>query len=248
MQSFSFKGIKISVCTLKVAVDYTLNYIKTKKPAYICVTDAGNVVNAFRKSPELKCAINKSLISLPDGRPLSLFAGLKGIKGIDRAAGPDFMEKMFAATSDTDNGHFFLGDTDEILNKLIGKISSDHKIKISGTFSPKFGLWDDNYSNEIIKMINDSNADLIWVSLGGGRQEIWMMNNFFKLNKGIMTGVGAAFRFYTGEIKRAPEILQKSGFEWFYRFLQQPSKMFRRYLFTLPFFVYYSFGEYFKKS
>ena len=248
MHSYRFKGIKINVCNMKSAVEFTLEKLNSGLPGYICVTDVGNIINAHRKNPELKSAINNSLLSLPDGRPLSLFAGLKGIKEIDRVAGPDFMQDMFNRTSGKSIRHFFLGDTEEVLKEVIRKARSEYDISISGFYSPSFDNWSDDYNEEIIKRLNDSGSDLIWIGLGGGRQEIWMKNNYVKLNKGIMTGVGAAFRFYTGKIKRAPAFLQKSGFEWSYRLLQQPGKMFNRYLSTLPYFMLYSFSEFFKKS
>lgn len=247
MYSYYFKGIKINICTLESAGNYILSRFNTNKPAYICVTDVGNLVNACRKSPGLKNAINNSLLSLPDGRPLSLYAKLKGIDGIDRVAGPDFMRKIFEMTSGNSVKHFFLGDTEEILEKLNIKINKDFKIRIAGSFSPEFGKWDEKVNSEIIRRLNDAGADLIWVSLGGGKQENWMHENYVKLNKGIMIGVGAAFRFYLGEIKRAPLIFQKSGFEWLFRLIQQPSKMFKRYLTTLPYFVFYTVQEFFKK-
>lgn len=248
LNNLYIKGIKVSCCDLQSSVSETISAIKLQKPNYICVTDAGNLVNAHRKSPELKNAINNSLISLPDGRPLSVFAKLKGIKNIDRVAGPDFMEKFFEATSGTDIGHFFLGDTDEIQDKLRKKISGKYRIKIAGSFSPEFGNWNDETDNNILLKIKESDADLIWVGLGGGKQEIWMKNNYMKLDKGIMIGVGAAFRFYLGEIKRAPLIFQKLGLEWMFRLIQQPEKMFKRYATTLPFFILYSIQEIFKNN
>lgn len=248
MLSFYFKDIKVNICNLRSSTEFVLSYLNFKKPAFICVTDAGNIVNAYRNSPELKEAINSSLLSLPDGRPVSLFAGLKGIKGIDRVAGPDFMERIFEMTSDKKVKHFFLGDTEEILGKMKFSVEKNYNLDVNGTLSPAFGEWSLEMNDEIIKCLNESGADLIWVSFGGGKQEIWMKDNFVKLNKGIMIGVGAAFRFYLGEIQRAPVILQRTGFEWMYRLIQQPSKMFKRYLSTLPYFILYSAQEFFRKS
>ncbi len=246
LNNFYFKGIKITCCNLDTSVKYTVSKINSGKPYYICVTDAGNIVNAYRKSGELKTAINNSFMSLPDGKPVSVFAKLKGIKNIERVAGTDFMEEVFRVTSGTDIGHFFLGDTSEIHEILKEKISSKYNLKIAGSYSPEFGNWDKNKDDEIISRIRESGADLIWTAFGGGWQEIWMMNNFKKLDNGIMIGIGAAFRFYTGKIKRAPLIFQRLGLEWLFRLVQQPGKMFMRYISTLPLFILYSFEEFFK--
>ncbi|MEO6695345.1 MAG: WecB/TagA/CpsF family glycosyltransferase [Ignavibacteria bacterium] len=248
MKNFYFKNIKVSCCDSESAVAEVIAHSKLNKPHYICVTDVGNIVNAHRKSPALKEAINNSFISLPDGRPVSLFAKLKGITNIDRVAGPDFMEKVFEKTSGTETTHFFLGDTGEIHRSLKAKLSKKYKLNVTGSLSPEFGTWTPEINDSIIKAIKTADPDFIWVSLGGGKQEIWMKENFEKLNKGIMVGVGAAFRFYTGDIKRAPYIFQRLGFEWFFRLIQQPRKMFYRYASTLPFFVLYSVQELFTNN
>lgn len=245
LKSLYFKDIKVSCCDLESSVSETISGLKTQKPNYICVTDVGNLVNAYRKSPELKFAINSSLMSLPDGKPLSVFAKLKGISEIERVAGPDFMQEIFLKTSGTEISHFLLGDTIEIQNLLKENISKNYNLKLAGSFSPQFENWDSRTDENIISRINSSGADIIWVSLGGGKQEIWMKNNYMKLNKGIMIGVGAAFRFYLGNIKRAPVFFQKLGLEWLFRLIQQPKKMFKRYATTLPYFLLYTLQEIF---
>jgi N-acetylglucosaminyldiphosphoundecaprenol N-acetyl-beta-D-mannosaminyltransferase len=248
MKSIFIKGVKISICDIKSAVIDTVDLLSSGKPSYICVTDAGNVVNAFRISKDLNNAINNSDISLPDGRPISLLAKLKGIEGIDRVAGPDFMQKIFEHTSGSKLTHFFLGDTNEILDKLIKTVSSKYNIRISGSYSPPFDQWTEVTDDDIIGRLQDAAPDFIWVSLGGGKQEVWMMKNHKRLEKGVMIGVGAAFRFLTGDIQRAPLIMQKAGLEWFYRLIQQPGKMSGRYAGTLPYFAVYSIQELFKNK
>lgn len=248
LKNFYIKEIKISCCNLDSAVNELLSVLKLKFPEYICVTDAGNLVNAYRKSPELKTAINNSLMSLPDGRPISIFAGIKGIDNIDRVAGPDFMKKVFEKTSGTGIRHFFLGDTESILSKLSAELKKNYDLQIAGFYSPPFGNWNSETDNLILDKIREANADIIWISLGGRKQEVWMNNNYRKLNKGVMIGVGAAYRFYLGEIKRAPKIFQRLGLEWFFRLIQQPGKMFKRYLTTLPFFIIYIIQDLFNKN
>jgi N-acetylglucosaminyldiphosphoundecaprenol N-acetyl-beta-D-mannosaminyltransferase len=158
------------------------------------------------------------------------------------------MEKVFEKTSDSSITHFFLGDTEETHLRLREKLSKKYKLKIAGSYSPEFGNWSSQTNEKIIQMINIANPDFIWVSLGGGRQENWMRDHFIKLNKGIMVGVGAAFRFYLKEIKRAPYIFQRLGLEWLFRLIQQPRKMFIRYTTTLPFFIFYCAQEFFANN
>jgi exopolysaccharide biosynthesis WecB/TagA/CpsF family protein len=243
MKSIYIKGVRVNVCEIDSAINAALALAESSAPSYICVTDAGNIVNSYRHSEELREAINSSAISLPDGRPISILAKMKGIKGIERVAGPDFMQKMFEQTSGRNISHFFLGDTEEFLVKFIRSISEKYNIEIAGHFSPPFGKWTEQTDSLIAEKINESRADLIWVSLGGGKQEVWMMSNHKNLTKGVMIGVGAAFRFLSGDIKRAPILMQRAGLEWFYRLIQQPGKMGARYAGTLPYFALYSIQE-----
>lgn len=248
MNCIYIKGVKVSVCNIETALGETLKLINNSVPSYICVTDAGNIVNAYRNSDLLKEAINLSAISLPDGRPISLLAGFKGISGIDRVAGFDFMSALFKVSEKNNIRHFFLGDSEETLQKLKILVQSKFNVPVAGVYSPPFGKWNDSINADVIHRVNSSGADIIWVSLGGGRQEIWMMENYRSLSKGVMVGIGAGLRFFTGQIRRAPAFMQRAGLEWLYRLLQQPGKMAGRYASTLPCFALYSIQEIFSDN
>lgn len=243
MESIYFKGVKVSVCNNETAAEEALRLSRSGIPSYVCVTDAGNIVNAVRGSGALRNAINGSHLSLPDGRPISAVASVKGIRGIARVTGADFMMNVISSGRAYSMRHFLLGDTDEIQERLANELCKRFGVRIAGRYSPPFSPLEEMDNDIAIRKIEDSGADFIWVSLGGGKQEIWMQKNHRRMSKGVMTGVGAAFRFITGDIKRAPVPLQNIGLEWLYRLLQQPGKMAGRYAGTLPVFLYYSIQE-----
>lgn len=243
MKCIYIKGVKVSICDLETASSEALRLSRLGSPYYICVTDAGNIVNAYRHSRELRTAINDSAISLPDGRPISMLANAKGIAGMGRVAGPDFMEKMFRLTAGSGSGHFFIGDTEQTLKRLSDLVRKQFNAEVAGYISPPFGESSGKIDEEIMRSVNSSGAEFVWVGLGGGKQEIWMHRNIGHLDKGIMTGVGAAFRFMLGDIKRAPKPMQGAGLEWLFRLFQQPGKMGKRYASTLPLFAVYSIQE-----
>lgn len=85
--------------------------------------------------------------------------------------------------------------------------------------------------------MNDSNADLYWIGLGAPKQEIWMYENYKKLNKGIMIGIGAGFNYMAGKIKHAPEWMKNASLEWLYRLIQEPGRLWKRYLITNTLFL-----------
>ncbi len=243
MKCIYIKGVKVNVCDLETASSEALRLSRLDSPSYICVTDAGNIVNAYRKSGELRIAINDSAISLPDGRPISMLANAKGITGMGRVAGPDFMENIFRLTAGSDSSHFFIGDTEHTLKRLSELANKKYNAKVAGYFSPPFDDVSGKNDEEIMSSVNSSGARFVWVGLGGGKQEVWMHRNVRHLDKGIMTGVGAAFRFMLGDIKRAPKAMQSAGLEWLFRLLQQPGKMGMRYASTLPLFAVYTIQE-----
>lgn len=201
------------------------------------MNDVGNIVNAYRKSEQMKIAINSSYLSVPDGKPLAYVGKKLGTENIKRVAGPDLADLVFSSF-DGNVKHFILGDTIEYQNKLISFLKSNYKeINICGTLSPPFKKWDDKINNDIKEKIILSDADIIWVCLGGGKQEIWMYDNYKKFEKGIFIGIGAGFRWLTGDIKRAPKFFQEIGMEWLFRFVQQPRTTFGRLISTLPYFI-----------
>jgi N-acetylglucosaminyldiphosphoundecaprenol N-acetyl-beta-D-mannosaminyltransferase len=237
IDSCFFKGVKINIINLDILNCFDFEN-SIKETNYFCVTDVGNVVNAYKRSRMLKEAINGSSISLPDGKPLSVFGKLIGFKDIGRTSGADVMHCLFKLSLEKGYSHCFIGDTEELLEKLINKIKSEYtNLKIKGYYSPPFSEWNKEKNEKIINIINKFDADFIWISFGGGTQEIWMYENFSKINRGILIGIGAGFRWFLGEIKQAPRFLQKLSMEWLFRLMQQPRKMFTRYMTTLPFFA-----------
>jgi len=116
------------------------------------------------------------------------------------------------------------------------------KLIIAGLFSPPFRKLSESEENEIVKKINYSNASLIFVALGCPKQEIWMKRMKGKIN-GVMVGVGGAFPVYAGITKRAPLWMQKTSLEWLFRMIQEPGRLWKRYLVTNSKFIFLSLIE-----
>jgi len=88
-------------------------------------------------------------------------------------------------------------------------------------------------------MINEAKPDVLWVGLGCPKQDIWIHEHKNQLNVPIAVGVGAAFSFFAGTVKRAPGWIEKSGFEWLWRFTQEPRKLWRRDFVDGPRFLFH---------
>ena len=175
---------------------------------------------------------NNAIINLPDGKPLSIIAKFYGHKNIERVTGPDFMEEIFKISENEGYKHYFYGSTEDTLNKMIDLIKIKYpNISIEGYYSPPFKSNVEIESKEFIDNINNLNVDFLWVGLGAPKQEEWMAIHHKKINA-LMIGVGAGFDYHAGNIKRAPNWIQNCSLEWVYRLLQDPKRLFRRYLST----------------
>ena len=127
---------------------------------------------------------------------------------------------------------FFIGSSDEVLVKMIDKlkiIAPD--LQISGYLNGYNQL-----NNETLDIINESNANILWIGLGSPKQEIWLSKNINKLNINIAQCVGDVFSYIAGNRLRGPKFFRKFGFEWLFRLLQHPIRYFNRYVIGIPYF------------
>ncbi|MFD0047942.1 WecB/TagA/CpsF family glycosyltransferase [Actinomycetes bacterium NPDC127524] len=229
-------GVNIAAINMQWLLDYFKTNINTKtgnriSGDYICVSNVHTTVMSYEDSSYCKVQ-NGGLMAIPDGGPLSTVGRKRGFESMERITGPSLMEEVFKISVENGYRHYFYGSTEQALEKLCKKLSHEYSsIEIAGSYSPPFRPLTSEEDMEIIKKINDSNPDFVWVGLGAPKQEIWMAEHQGKVN-GIMLGVGAGFDYYVGNIKRAPQWMQKNNLEWFYRLCQDPMRLFKRYFNT----------------
>lgn len=197
-----------------------------------------HVTMMARKNPALTAALNHpQALTLPDGMPLVWALRSWGEDVKDRVYGPDFFELCLAETQHPVK-HFFYGSTEETLEKLRKNITTRLPgIQIAGMYSPPFRQLTPEEEAEIIKTINDSNADIIWVGLGAPRQELWADRVAGRLNAPVVAAIGAAFDFHAGTVAQAPDWLQNHGLEWLYRLAKEPRRLWFRYCYYNPLFI-----------
>jgi len=215
-----------------------MNFLsESKMPGYITVINAHTVVESVL-NPDFGKIINEGFMALPDGRPLSVIARWKGDKNMKRVFGPTLMEKIINWGQGNQIKHFFFGSTQLILEKMSAVIQKKFpEAIVCGMISPPFKSLLPNENLEFISQINDLNPDIIWVGLGAPKQEKWMSENYQKLNKGIMIGIGAGFDYLAGETHHAPDWMKNYSLEWLYRLIQEPQRLWKRYLITNPLFI-----------
>lgn len=224
-------GVDIAAIDMDGLLSYTCANLAALSGDYICVANVHTTVTAYRDAG-YRAVQNGGIMAIPDGGPLSAVGRRRGHPDMRRTTGPSFMEEIFALSAGRGWRHYFYGSTDETLEKLRLTLEQRYPgVQIAGTFSPPFREMTAEEDLEAVRRVNDSGADFIWVGLGAPKQELWMAAHQGRV-RGLMVGVGAAFDYLAGNIKRAPQWMQKGNLEWLYRLMQDPRRLFARYLST----------------
>ena len=187
-----------------------------------------HVVMESRQSPALAEAVNAATLVVPDGMPLVIAVRSNGYPMRDRADGPGLMHKVLTHEDCRTWRHYFYGSTQDVLDGILQKFPNAN---IAGVHAPPFRALTPEEDATIVDEINASGTDVLWVGLGCPKQERWMFEHAARLNVPVILGVGQAFDILAGAKKRAPLWMCKTGLEWLYRLLQEPRRLWKRYLF-----------------
>ena len=219
-----------------------------RKCHQIVVTGMHGVMEGY-KDKEFQKILNSADLFVPDGISLVWTAKILGYPLKERVTGTDLMKEFFKIAEKRGYKSFFFGDTKETLKLLRDKLKKAFpNLKIVGFYSPPFRSLTEKENKEIIKMINEKEPDVLWVALGLPKQEKWIFVHKEELKVPVVAGVGAAFKFLSERVKRAPDWVGKHGFEWLWRFFQEPKRLWRRTFFDVPKFVLLMTKELIKKK
>jgi len=226
-QRFYIKNAALSIVNLNSVLRFIDKLTKNDKIGYICVTNSRTVHLANHNKDY--CEIqNNSLLSVPDGAPLVWIAHNKGLKTVGKVSGKDLMDALFQISVENNYSHYFFGSTPQTINLLQNQLKKDIRgINIKGAISPPFQPLEEFDIESLAKEINRLKPTFFWCGLGAPKQERFIAMLQPKLEKTICIGVGLAFEYVAGTVKRAPLWMQKSGLEWSYRLRQQPQNISR---------------------
>ena len=242
MKRCTILNTNINVTNMDEVLQTLDHCLEEKRGDYICVANVHTTVMAFRDEKYRKIQ-NESWMTIPDGKPLSLVSRKRGFTDAQRVPGPDLMVKVFEASKEKGYRHFFYGSTDQTLRMLRENIEKKYPyVNIVGMYSPPFRSLTAEEDQQIVAMINKTHPDFVWVGLGAPKQEIWMAEHKNKV-QAIMIGVGAAFDFEAGVVKRAPKWMQEMYLEWLHRILQDPKRLIPRYVSTNAAFLWNVYKE-----
>lgn len=222
---------KINVTNMADTLAYISRHLDQLRGCYICVSNVHTTVMSY-ESGSYRRIQNSAAMALPDGAPLSGYSRFAGYKDAERVTGPDLMTALLQMSGQKGYRHFFYGSSQQTLDNMKAAIQRDYPdVEVAGMYSPPFRPLTEKEDKEITALINSARPDFIWVGLGAPRQEQWMYDHRGRLDA-VAIGVGAGFDYLAGNIKRAPRLMQMLCLEWLYRLLQDPKRLWKRYVTT----------------
>jgi N-acetylglucosaminyldiphosphoundecaprenol N-acetyl-beta-D-mannosaminyltransferase len=184
-----------------------------------------------RRQPDFAALIDGADLVVCDGKPLQWASQIQGEPIPHRVTGMDLV--LRAALLSVERGYriFFLGAAPGVAQRAADALHLMMPgVVIAGSYSPPLGPIDDAENARMVAHVRAARPDALFVALGAPRQDFWIQQNLEAINVPLCAGVGGVFNFLAGETRRAPEWIQRAGFEWAYRMLQEPSRLWRRYL------------------
>ena len=229
-------GTRVDPTSYAEATEQILDWAKSAQSRYVCIANVHVVMEAY-DSPAFRSQVNAADLVTPDGMPLVWALRRQGNPDQTRVYGPDLMMTVLKAAARENVAVGLLGGKPEVLDELIRRLGAQFPaLDIRYRFSPPFRAIDAREDARIVDEINQSGARILFVGLGCPRQEIWMAEHAGKVQS-VMLGVGAAFDFHAGAVRQAPSWMQSIGLEWVFRLSQEPTRLWRRYLYHNPRFV-----------
>ena len=204
--------------------------INNEKKSYIVAINV-DVVMKIEQDNYLKEIVDNADMVLVDGKPLVWISKLHNRPVKAKISGSDLVPLL--CKNAAMNGHkiFILGGKNGIADLAKSNLQAQYPdIKIVGSYAPPFGFEKDDMELEKInRMISDAKPDILIACFGCPKQEKWIYENISKYDAKVSICAGATVDFLAGNVKRAPRWMSEHGLEWFYRFLQEPKRLFRRY-------------------
>ena len=249
MTHFSLAGVKIDNFTMQEAINKIEGMIKEEKSSYIVTPNAAHIV-LLQKDEEFRKAYESASLVLADGMPLIWVSKFLGVPLKQKISGSDLLPKLCEVAAEKGFRVFLLGGRSGAALKSAEALKKNYStLQIVGIYSPPFGFEKDKTENDkITKMIISSKTDILFIGLGAPKQEKWIYTHYKELNIPVSIGVGVTFEFIAGIVKRAPKWMQKIGLEWFFRLLQEPKRLWKRYLIGNTIFILLVLKELFKKA
>ncbi|MGE0406060.1 MAG: WecB/TagA/CpsF family glycosyltransferase [Candidatus Korobacteraceae bacterium] len=231
-------GVGVHALDLKSAVAVVQQSVSAGHRGYVCVTGVHGIMEAQR-NPDFLSTLNHALMVTPDGMPTVWIGRRQGFAEMDRVFGPDLMRQVCAESVVRGESHFLYGGNPGVAGELKANLERWFPgIRIVGTYTPPFRSLNSAEEHELVEQVAALRPDIFWVGLSTPKQERFMRQYIERLETKVMIGVGAAFDLHTGRMRDAPAWIKRFGLQWLHRLLQDPSRLWKRYLVNNTLFVW----------
>lgn len=231
-------GVGVHAVDMSAAVRLIANAIAARRQGYVCLTGVHGIMEAQRDLHFGDVMAEASLV-LPDGMPTVWIGRIQGLRQMKRVFGPDLMLAVMAHPEFAPCSHFLLGGKPGVAEELGARLQSLFpNIRIVGHYAPPFRSLNPAEDLELSRLVAKAKPDITWIGLSTPKQELFMARYLGQLNTTLMIGVGAAFDFHTGRLKDSPHWLKALGLQWLHRLLQEPNRLWKRYLYNNSLFVW----------
>lgn len=233
---YSVLDVPVSAVSLDIARSLLEEWANDQVARIVTVPDTSNIVRS-QDDQRLLAIHRRAAMVVPDGTPLVWIGKARGMT-VSRTCGPDLMDHVLANSAIKGLKHYFYGGKPGVAERLKAEFERRYPgVRIVGAGTPPFRPLSEEELRSAADEIVASGADVVWIGISTPKQE-FLMADLEPLISATMLGVGAAFDFHTGEVRRAPRWMQKVGIEWVYRLMKEPRRLWKRYLLMAPRFVF----------
>ena len=230
-------GVPVSLVSLAVAVRTIVGWCQAGTAHFVCVRDVHGIMRA-QDDPALMALHEQAGLVTPDGMPLVWLARHRGHDEVDRACGSDLVTALSRISVEKGLRHYFYGGKPGVAERMAAALGERYPgLQLAGTYTPPFRALTVQEDSAVTAAIVAARPHIVWVGLSTPTQEYWMRDHVDRIPGATLIGVGAAFDFHTGDVKRAPALMRSRGLEWLHRLVSEPRRLWRRYLVLAPKFV-----------
>lgn len=235
-RKYNLFGVEISATTYEEALEVTMAAAEQGRAAI--VTHLAEGVVMLSSDPSLRSKVNSFEIVAPDGQPVRWALNLLyGTNLPDRVYSPELVLKLCRRAAEAGVGVYLYGSYPNVVERLRANLIRQFpSLQVVGCVSPPFRPLTPEEDEAAVEQINRSGAGLVFLGLGCPLQDVFAYDHRHSI-KAVQVCVGAAFDFLAGNKKMAPKWMQRNGLEWLYRLMQEPRRLWRRYLVTNTIFL-----------
>jgi N-acetylglucosaminyldiphosphoundecaprenol N-acetyl-beta-D-mannosaminyltransferase len=231
-------GVGVHAVSMHSTTAILESHLRTRRKGYVCLTGVHGIMEVQRDSA-LRSIFAEALLVAPDGMPTVWMGHWQGFHKMERVFGPDLMLEIIGHKEFRGRVHFFCGGEPGVAENLRKEMTHRFPwVKIAGTFTPPFRQMTSKEESDFAEKVRLLQPDIIWVGLSTPKQEQFMARYLPLLDTKLMIGVGAAFLFHTGAIRDSPPWVKRAGLQWVHRLIQEPSRLWKRYLMNNPLFIF----------